>query len=230
MSLNEVLVTLGVLAGITIVILVVGAVLKRKLPAQLGELLGQLIPVLVFGLWAMGVLVIIDPDQADKLVTSTANSVPRVIVAVILVIVARALGRIVGLLVETALRRSSPVLASRARMIASSAILGVGVIIALQQIGISTDIILILVASFAFGLALAMALAVGLGSVPLMRRVAAGRHVHNRFEEGQLIRVGAVEGRLASIGLASSRIEAMDGGFVEVPNDEFLEGPVAILR
>ncbi len=229
MSLTEALILLGVIAGISVVLLAVAAILRRKLPEQLGELVGQLVPVLIFGLWAMAVLIIIDPDQADKLLDSTVSSVPKVIVAVILIIVARALGRIVGMFVETALRRASPVLASRARMVVSSAILGVGVIIALQQIGISTDIILILVASFAFGTALTMALAVGLGSVPLLKRVAAGRHVQNRFEEGQLIRVGDVEGRLASIGLASSRVEAMDGGFVEVPNDRFLEGPVSIL-
>ncbi len=229
MSLAEALILLGTIAGISIVITIVAAILKRRLPEQLSELIGQLVPVIIFGLWAMAVLIIIDPDQADRLVDSTVSSVPKVIVAVILIIVARALGRIVGMIIETGLRRASPVLASRARMIVSSAILGVGVIIALQQIGISTDIILILVAAFAFGLAATVALALGLGSVPLMKRVAAGRHVQNRFEEGQLIRVGDVEGRLTSIGLASSRVEAMDGGFVEVPNDEFLEGPVSIL-
>ncbi len=229
MSLTEALITLGVIAGIALAILVVGSILKRRLPGQLGELVGQLMPVLVFGVVAMGLLVIIDPDQANTLLDSTVSSVPKVIVAVIVVIVARALGRIVGLFLETALRRASAILASRVRMAVAGAFLGVGVIIALQQIGISTDIILLLVAAFAFGSALAMALAVGLGSVPLMRRVAAGRHVRNRFEEGQLVRVAGVEGRVASIALASTRIEAMDGGYVEIPNDQFLDGPVTII-
>ncbi len=229
MSLVEAGITLGVIFGIALIIWIVGKILEKRLPEQLGDLVGQLVPVLIFGLIAMGILLIIDPDQANTLVDSTVSSVPKVIVAVIVVIVARALGRIVGTLLETALRRASPVLASRVGMLVAGAFFGIGIIIALQQIGISTDIILILVASFAFGGALAMALAVGLGSVPLMKRVAAGRHVQNRFDEGQLVRVGTVEGRVASIGLASTRIEAMDGGFVEVPNDQFLEGPVAII-
>ena len=106
---------------------------------------------------------------------------------------------------------------------------GVGIIIALQQIGISTDIILLLVGALAFGTALAGGLAIGLGAVPVARQVAAGRHIQNRYEEGQMVRVGMVEGRITDIGMASTRIEAMDGGTVAVPNDQFLEEPVTIL-
>jgi small conductance mechanosensitive channel len=163
------------------------------------------------------------------LVNGFADLVPVLLVAVIVVILARALGRILGLFVETALRGMSPVIASRGRIGVSSLIFGIGVIIALQQLGISADIILILVAAVAFGTALALALAVGLGAVPLARQVAAGRHVKDAFEPGQMVRVGDVDGRISAIGLASTQIEAMDGGAVEVPNDEFLAGTVQIL-
>ncbi len=228
MSLGEALITLGIIGALLVLIRVIGWIAKKRMAGQVAEMIGQLIPVLLIGVAAVGALLIIDPDQGDILLTSTIKSVPKVIVALVVVILARGIGRIAGVFVEQALRRVSPIAASRARMLVSGIILGVGLIIALQQIGISTDIILILVAALAFGTALAVALAVGLGSVPLARRVAAGRHVANRFSEGQMIKVGSVEGRLASIGLASCRVEAMDGGFVEVPNDEFLEGPVVV--
>ena len=166
--------------------------------------------------------------QADLLVDGVANYVPVLLVAVIVVILARALGRILGLFVETALHSVSPVIAARGRIGVSSLILGVGVIIAMQQLGISADIILILVGALAFGSALAIALAVGHGAVPLTRQVAAGRHVKDRFEAGQMVRIGDLEGRIAGIGLASTRLEAMDGGFIEVPNEEFLGGNVEI--
>jgi len=123
----------------------------------------------------------------------------------------------------------SAVIAARARLAASSLILGVGVIIALQQVGISTDIILLLVGALALGTALAGGLAVGLGSVPVARQVAAGRHIQNRYEEGQTVRVGLVEGRIVDIGMATTRLEGMDGGTVSIPNDQFLEGPVTIV-
>ena len=53
--------------------------------------------------------------------------------------------------------------------------LGIGVIIALDQLGVSANIILLLVAALA---ALAGGLAVVLGSLGMSRQVAAGRSVH----------------------------------------------------
>ncbi len=231
MSLNEALVTIGIVAAICLAIWVAGRILKRLLGGKLGEvveLISQLIPVLILGTVAIGILLIIDPDQGDLLLDSTVRSVPRVMLALIIVIIARGLGRIVGMLVETGLRRVSPVMASRTRMLLSGVIMGIGLVIALQQVGISTDIILILVAALAFGTALAVALAVGLGSVQFARQVAAGRHVQHRFAAGQVIKFEGVEGRVQSIGLSSTRIEAMDGGVLDVPNESFLSEAVLI--
>lgn len=203
--------------------------LRSRVPEQVRDIVDQLIPVVVIAGIVMSILIAVDREQADLLVDGVARFVPIVLVAVIIVILARAVGRILGLLVETALRGVSPVIASRGRIGVSSLILGVGAIIALQQLGISADIILLLVGALAFGTALALALAVGHGAVPLARQVAAGRHVKDRFATGQMVRVREVEGRIESIGLASTRIAAMDGGFVEVPNDDFLGGSVQIL-
>jgi len=107
-------------------------------------------------------------------------------------------------------------------------ILGIGVIIALQQIGISTDIILVLVAAVAFGTALALALAAGLGSVPIARQVSAGRHVHRRYEPGDKVRIGDVEGSVTEIGLSTTRIQVSDHRSMDVPNAEFLGAAVTV--
>jgi hypothetical protein len=226
-ELERRLIAFAVVIGVMFVIWVAGRLVSRK-SGRFSELISQLISVLMVAVAIVGVLVIIDPDQADQLFSSVIGSVPKVMIAVVVVIVARALGRIVGLFAETALRSVSPGMASRARLILSSVILGVGLIIALQQVGISTDIILILVASLAFGTALALALGAGLGSVPLARQVAAGRHVANRYRPGESVRVGDAEGAISEIGLASTRIKVGDGRFVDVPNLEFISGVVEI--
>jgi small-conductance mechanosensitive channel len=225
----EGLIIVGGAVGALLVLWGLWRLLRSRIPEQVRSIIDQLIPVVVIAGIVMSILVAIDRDQADLLVDGVARFVPVVLVAVIIVILARALGRILGLFVETALRGTSPVIASRGRIGVSSLILGIGSIIALQQLGISADIILVLVGALAFGTALALALAVGHGAVPLARQVAAGRHVKDRFEAGQMVRVKEVEGRIESIGLASTRIAAMDGGFVEVPNDDFLGGSVQIL-
>ena len=185
-------------------------------------------PVLIFAVLVFGALTVIDPDQASALTDSVPNAVVSITIGVFLVVIAQALGKIAGILVETALRRVSPALASRGRLIVSSMILGIGVVIALQQVGISTDIILILVAALAFGFALTMALSIGLGSVPIARHVAAGRHVHNRYRPGDRIRVGDIDGTITEIGLSTTRVAVSEGRSVDIPNGEFIAGVVDV--
>lgn len=227
-ELESRLVALAVVVALVVTIWLVGRLVARKTGGQISELVKQLIPVLMAAVGVIGVLVIIDPDQAKQLSESVIESVPKVMIAVIVIIVARALGRIVGLFTETALRPISASMAGRARLIVSSVILGVGVIIALQQVGVSTDIILILVAAFAFGGALSLALSAGLGSVPLARQVAAGRHVARRYRPGEKVRVGDAEGSISEIGLASTRIQVAEGRFVDVPNLDFIAGSIEL--
>lgn len=218
----ERLVTGGVFVVIAFIVWLAGAWLKRRLPERWAELVGQLIPVLIAATLVVGALVVVDPDQATELYSSVIKSVPKVMVALIVVIIARALGRIVGLFAETALGSVSTVVASRARLVLSAAITGVGIVIAMQQVGVSTNIILVLVAAMAFGLATTLALSIGIGSVPLARQVAAGRHVASRYAPGDQVRVGDVEGQLLEIGLVTSRISSGPGKAVDVPNAEFI--------
>ena len=227
-ELERRLVALAVVVGIMLVIWLVGRFVARKTGGRISDLVKQLIPVLILGVGVIGLLVIIDPDQAEQLSESVIDSVPKVMIAVIVVIVARALGRIVGLFVETALRPISAGMAGRARLIVSGVILGVGLIIALQQVGVSTDIILILVAAFAFGGALALALGAGLGSVPLARQGAAGRPGARRYSAGEKVRVGDSEGSITEIGLASTRIKVSEGRYVDIPNLDFIAGAIEI--
>lgn len=224
----ERIVTAGVVVGIAVIVWILGRWLRRRLPDRWADLVGQLVPVLVAAVLVVGALVIVDPAQADELFGSVIKAVPRVMVAVIVVIIARALGRIVGLFAETALRSVSAIVASRARLVLSAAITGIGIVIAMQQIGVSTNIILVLVAAMAFGLAVTVALSIGIGSVPLARQVAAGRHVASRYSPGDRVKVGDVEGELLEIGLVSTRIASGPGQAVDVPNAEFIEAVINV--
>lgn len=214
---------------VVVVTLIVGRVLTRRAPEQLGELINQLVPVVILTSVVVGILVILDPDQTDKLLEATINFVPKALVAVLVIILARSGGKIIGLFIETAMRRVSPILARRVSLGVSSVLLGIGVIIALDQLGVSTDIILLLVAALAFGTALAGGLAVGLGSLAISRQVAAGRYVQDRFRPGQLLSIDGVQGRLLSVGLSATHLEGEGGAVYEVPNERFLQGPVKVL-
>jgi len=229
MNLETTIGTAITVAVIIVVALIVGKVLAKRAPEQLGELIKQLVPVVILTSIVVGILVILDPDQTDKLLDATISFVPKALVAVLVIILARSGGKIIGLFVESALRRVSPILAKRVSLAISSVLLGIGVIIALDQLGVSTDIILLLVAALAFGAALAGGLAVGLGSLAISRQVAAGRYVQDRFHPGQLLSIDGIEGRLLSVGLSATHLEGEGGSVYEVPNERFLQGPVKVL-
>ncbi len=227
-ELTERLITVGTMVGIAAIVWIIGRWLQRKLPEQWGRLVAQLIPVVILAIAAIGVLIIIDPDQANQLSDGLFDAVPTVIYAVIIVIIARALGKITGQLIEAALGGISPTLAGRARLLVSGLIFGIGLIIALQHVGVSTDVILILVAALAFGAALAVSLSVGLGAVPVARHVAAGRHVNSRYSPGDVVRVGDVQGTVVEVGLSTTRIRVTDQRQIDVPNGDFLEEAVSV--
>jgi small-conductance mechanosensitive channel len=219
-------ITVAVVIGVA---LIAKRVLTKRAPEQMRELIGQLVPVVILTAVVVGILVILDPDQTDKLLEATIDFVPKALVAVLVIILTRSGGKIIGLFVETAMRGVSPILARRVSLTISTVLLGIGVIIALDQLGVSTDIILLLVAALAFGTALAGGLAVGLGSLAISRQVAAGRYVQDRFHPGQLLSVDGVQGRLLSVGLSATHLEAEGGSIFEVPNERFLQGPVKVL-
>ena len=229
MSTQEALLTLAIVVGALLVAYVAWRLVRRRLPERMADLVGQLVPIVALVVLLVTGLVIVDPDQGDLLLESTLRYLPQAFVAVIVVIIARALGRILGTIIETALQRVSPVLASRSKLAVAAVVMGVGILIALQQLGISTDILMLLVAGLVLATALSVSLLVGLGGLPLAKQVAAGRHVQERYEEGQVIRVEGHEGRIVSIGLSTTRIEAMDGGVTDLPNRVLLEHPVTRL-
>jgi small-conductance mechanosensitive channel len=229
MNLETTIATAITVAVIVLATVVAGKLLTKRVPEQLSELITQLVPVVILTAIVVGILVILDPDQTNKLLDATISFVPKALVAVLVIILTRTGGKIIGLFIEGAMRALSPILAKRVSMAVKSVLLGIGVIIALDQLGVSTDIILLLVAALAFGTALAGGLAVGLGSLAISRQVAAGRYVQERFRPGQLLSIDGVQGRLLSVGLSATHLEGESGAVYEVPNERFLQGPVKVL-
>ena len=229
MTLENTIITSSLVAGLLLIGWILLAIVKRRFKGTFATVLTQVAPALALSIIVVGGLVVLDPDRADVLADSALEYLPRLLVAVLVIILARAGGKVVGLLVETSLRPVSTMMAARARMAIGGGFLAIGAIIALDQLGVSTDVLLLLVGGLVLALALAGGLAVGLGSLPVARQVAAGRHVQERFSVGQTIQVAGHSGTLKSIGMSTSRIETLEQVIVEIPNESFLSGAVSIL-
>ncbi len=224
------------LIGIPAAVLVAGVGIRVYVGRKSGNLLSEssrrnltgfvILASVLVGLAALAVA--LNPATADTLVVSMVRSLPSLLLSGIIVILAILLGRIAAGLTARALRSWSSVVAQRVARFVKAAIIAVGSIIALDQLGVSTELIVIMIAAVVGAFALAGALAFGLGSVPLARQVAAGRHVSERFHVGQHVRNGKFAGTIVELGLSSARVANDNGGYVEVPNTVFLEESIEV--
>ncbi len=170
-----------------------------------------------------------NPDVERQLTQGVISFLPRAIAGSLVLIASIVLGRLMGVLVGQALRNRSLLLARRAGKALSISIIVMGGVISADQFGITTDLMLLVIGSVLAAISLGSALAFGLGSLPLARQIAAGRHVDDRFSAGDRVEVDGIAGRIESIGLASSRL-VNDEGTWEVPNERFLSGAVKVDR
>jgi small-conductance mechanosensitive channel len=162
----------------------------------------------------------------EDLLLATIAFMPKLVVGVMVFIVSFVLSKLAGVIVEQGMRRRSPVLATRMKGLVSGSIIVIGILLSLKQMGMETDVLMLVLAGVIATATIAGGLAIGLGSLPLARNIAAGRHVEDRFRIGQRIDLGEVSGRLSEVHLASVRLIADDGSGYEVPHTVFLEAAV----
>ncbi len=225
-----------IVAGVVAVVIIVGLLATRTIRRFAKPLIGEdwhksvvtfigLAAVLV-GLGALAVAY--NPETTDTLVVTLVKSIPSLLLAGLIVVAALVLGRIAGTLTGRALRSWSSVVASRADKAVRMTVVAFGSIIALEELGVSTELLLILITAAAIAVALASALAIGLGSVPLARQIAAGRHVTDRFAIGSNVSGPGFTGTIIDFGSSSVLIETKAGSRVEIPNEILLLNPIEI--
>lgn len=123
---------------------------------------------------------------------------------------------LVGRLVASLTRRSAPVVALASRRAASGVVWIIGVTVALQEVGISPDVLILVIAVVALGLVLAL-------RVPLEN--AAAKYFSDSylpFKIGDSIKVAGVSGKVIEMNAVTTVLLADNRQLVSVPNAVFL--------
>jgi small-conductance mechanosensitive channel len=102
--------------------------------------------------------------------------------------------------------------------IAQMAILAIFGILAAEEIGISTLVLLVLIGVLLAALAGTFTLAFGLGSRDVARALSAGRYLRHDYRVGQEIGFGAIRGRISRIQSTSTILDAGEGRSIRIPN------------
>jgi small-conductance mechanosensitive channel len=111
--------------------------------------------------------------------------------------------------------------------VAQGIVLAIFFITAAAQLTISTALLMVLVAILLAALALPFALAFGLGGRDVARSLSAGRYVRAAFDEGQVIRVDDVRGRVERIE-PSATVLRTENETIRVPNHVLIQKTVVI--
>ena len=106
------------------------------------------------------------------------------------------------------------------------AIIVIAALLAADQLGLQTYVIVLLAVIVLATLGLVTALALGQGLVLLSGNIAAGRYVQDGTTVGDVISVKGVEGTVEELGYASVTVRSEDGYLYRIPNRTLLENVV----
>jgi small-conductance mechanosensitive channel len=108
------------------------------------------------------------------------------------------------------------------------AVLAMFGILAAEEIGISTSILLVVIAVLLAAVSGTFTLAFGLGSREVARALSAGRYLRHDYRVGQEIGFGEIRGRITRIHSTSTLLDAGEGRSIRVPNHRLMDSIVTI--
>lgn len=227
-------------AGIAILSgFVVGTVVskgvKRTLDRRGGQLaeFGSAAASLVFSLVLVAGLLValgfVQPESLEKLRDDTIDYLPRVLSALIVVILGGVVGTIASTAARESLGRSLGRLGDQIPKLIKAIITLFAAILAASQLGIDTTVINIVVAAVVAGLALAFALIVGFGSRPVAAEIASGRALRRLLSPGDSIEGPLATGRVVAMHPTAVEVDQA-GSLALVPNSLLAESSFSIHR
>ena len=150
---------------------VYGDATRRMQPSALG---GTIVKWLVFLVFVIAAANFLGWPQVSGLLNSFIAWLPNLIVAIIILIAAPIVGRLVRGAVESGSAQAGLTSGRMLGRVAEIAVIAFGVVVAINQVGIASDLVNILFIGVVVALALAFGLAFGLGGREVAAQVTQG--------------------------------------------------------
>jgi small-conductance mechanosensitive channel len=112
------------------------------------------------------------------------------------------------------------------RRVVFTTIVAVAALLAAEQLGLETYVLILLAIVVLATVGLIAALALGQGLALLSSNIAAGRYVQDGTQVGDVISVDGIEGTVEELGYASISVRSEDGHLYRIPNRTLLENVV----
>ena len=202
---------------------------RRRRVAELAPAAASLTFSLVLVVGLLVALGFVQPDSLSKLRDDTINYLPRVLSALIVVILGGVAGTIASTAARQSLGRTMGRLGDQVPTVLKGIITAFAAILAAAQLGIDTTVINIVVGAAAFGLALAFAMVVGFGSRPVATELASGRALRRMVAIGDSVENDDLSGVVVAMHPTAVEIDA-EGKSVLMQNSDFARAGFAVNR
>lgn len=202
---------------------------RRGQVAEFASAAASLVFSLLFVVGLLVALGFVQPDSLSKLRDDTIDYLPRVLSALIVVILGGVVGTIASTAARESLGRSLGRMGEQIPQVIKAIITTFATILAASQLGIDTTVINIVVAAVVAGLALAFALIVGFGSRPVAAEIASGRALRRLLSPGDGIEGDLATGTIVAMHPTAVEVE-QNGTIALVPNTQLADSSFRIHR
>jgi len=176
---------------------------------------------------------IIEPDAVSQLRNDAISFIPKILTAVIIVIIANVVSSFVVAALGTALAHAPMHVQRQASSLARGLILVMAILLAVGTLGVDTTVVNLGVAAVFFAAAASFTLLVGLGGREVAGEVASTRAVRRLVRVGDVISVGRGDRRVSGtiVAVHPTAVEIETGGdAILVPSSRLLSGTVQVER
>lgn len=171
----------------------------------------------------------VQPDSLSKLRDDTIDYLPRVLSALIVVILGGVAGTIASTAARESIGRTMGRLGDQLPPMIKGIITAFATILAASQLGIDTTVINIVIAGAVGAMGLAFALVVGFGSRPVATEISAGRALRRLLAPGDRVESPGASGRVLAMHPTAVEIES-DGNVSLVPNTSLADDGFQVQR
>ncbi len=189
-------------------------------------LFGQILYWLIFLTFLISAADALGLARVSETISDFVNYLPKVVGALLVLIVGMFTARAVRSLTEAALGGINLGYETAIGGLVYGIVLIVVLSLAIGQLEVETELLNQVISILLMAGAAAVALALGLGTREVAGNIVAGVYARDLYMPGSTIRVGDVEGTIIEVGSTSIVIDTGDGKTVTVPNKLLLEEKV----
>lgn len=198
------------------------------LDGSVSRLLGRLVYWIILLLFILAAAESLGLPGVSDTIKILVSYLPNILAAALILLLGGVLARVIGDAVGALAIQSGIETGVLLGQAVRYSILIITVILALQQLGMQTALLVAVTLVLVAALALALALAFGLGSRELARNIMAGFHAREMFTPDQTLTVRNHTGRLIRIGTSTSLLET-EAGRITMPNEVLINEEVLIV-